>query len=193
MTVDTGDIKDEDLARRVQGGDTESFGILVGRFEPKLLRYGRKFLSGSEDIEDIVQDVFVSAYQNIQSFDAERAFSPWIYRIAHNAFVGELRKRSRHPVRFFGFDFDTFVPHPVHEKTREPESEQAEMRTLIEKGLSKIPSSASEILILHYLEDLSYAQIADVLRIPIGTVSVRLMRAKQALKLNAAELKNAYD
>src|SRR6185369_16155577 len=78
---------DEQIVEEVQKGDTDAFGVLVERFEPKLLRYGRKFLATEEDIEDIAQDVFLSAYKNIQSVDTSLKFSPWIYRIAHNAFA----------------------------------------------------------------------------------------------------------
>lgn len=173
---------DEELARRIQKGDSEPLAILMERYEPKLLRYGRKFLSGGEDIEDIVQEVFLSVYQNIQSYDPSRGFSPWIYRIAHNAFVNELRKRSRQPVRFFGFEFDTFVPHPVQEATQVDEREQKEFKQVLEKGLAEISPAYAEILILRYLEELSYQEIADVLRIPLGTVSVRIARGKKALE-----------
>ena len=177
-----GNLTDEELATRIQKGDSEPLGILMERYEPKLLRYGRKFLSGGEDIEDIVQEVFLSVYQNIRSYDSSRGFSPWIYRIAHNAFVNELRKRSRQPVRFFGFEFDTFVPHPVQEATQVDEQEQMEFKKLLEQGLAKISPAYSEILILRYLEELSYQEIADVLHIPLGTVSVRIARGKKALE-----------
>jgi len=177
-----GNLTDEELATRIQKGDSEPLGILMERYEPKLLRYGRKFLSGGEDIEDIVQEVFLSVYQNIRSYDSSRGFSPWIYRIAHNAFVNELRKRSRQPVRFFGFEFDTFVPHPVQEATQVDEQEQMEFKKLLEQGLAKISPAYSEILILRYLEELCYQEIADVLHIPLGTVSVRIARGKKALE-----------
>lgn len=182
------DTPDEQLALRAQHGDTEAFGELVERFEPKLLRYGRKFLSGREDIEDITQEVFIKAYQNIQEFDVTRRFSPWIYRIAHNAFTNALRARSRNPVRFFGFEFDTFVPHASEAVTQETEYEQHEIRALIERGLSQISPAYAEVLILYYLEELRYEQIAEVLRVPVGTVGVRLQRARIALKHNAHEL-----
>ena len=65
---------DEEIAERVKAGDHEAFGEFVTRYEKKLLRYGRKFLTRTEDIEDVVQDVFVKAYQNIQSFDSSLRF-----------------------------------------------------------------------------------------------------------------------
>ena len=171
---------DETIARRVQAGDTEIFGILVDRYEAKLLRYGRKFLARQEDIQDIVQDVFVSTYQNMQGFDARARFSPWIYRIAHNAFVNGLRKKERSPL--ITIDFDTLVSHTVYKDPAESEREQKDMRAMIDKGLEKLSPKYREVLVLHYFEEMSYKDIADVLQVPQGTVGVRLKRAKEALR-----------
>ena len=66
----------------------------MDRYQAKLLRYGRRFLAQDDHIVDVVQDVFIKTYENIQSFDATRKFSPWIYRIAHNAFVNEIRQKK---------------------------------------------------------------------------------------------------
>ncbi len=170
---------DEDLVQRVQSGDSEAFGKLVDRFEQKLLRYGRKFLAEREDIVDIVQDVFIRAYQNIQSFDVSQRFSPWIYRIAHNAFVNKLRNNRYQPFRI---DFDTFVAHPVYENVELSERERHEMKELIDLGMQMLPQKYREVLVLHYFEELPYSDIADILKIPMGTVSIRLKRAKDALK-----------
>jgi len=75
-------LSDEEIVRMVQSGGLESFGILVKRYQEKMLRYGRKFLFNNNDIEDLVQEVFIKAYTNIQSFDASRKFSALIYRSA---------------------------------------------------------------------------------------------------------------
>lgn len=176
---------DESIALRVQKGETDAYGELVARYEAKLLRFGRKFLARDEDRQDIVQDVFISAYQNIQSFDTAQRFSPWIYRIAHNAFVNELRKNGHRP--FLLFDFDTIIPHAVYEDPAESEREQKDMRTYLEKGLGNISSKYREVLILHYFEDMAYKDIADILQVPQGTVGIRLKRAKDALRAEFKE------
>ncbi|MBV9159377.1 MAG: RNA polymerase sigma factor [Candidatus Kaiserbacteria bacterium] len=173
-------LTDEEIARTVQEGDIEGFGELVERYEAKLLRYGRKFLPRTEDIEDIVQDAFVSAFQNIKSFDTSRRFSPWIYQIAHNAFVNALRKHSRNPLTMV--DFDTFLSYHVEEAPTDMEREHKEMRELIEKGLDELSPKSREILVLFYLEDFSYTEIADILQVPVGTVGVRLKRAREQLR-----------
>ncbi len=171
---------DEAIAARVQEGDTEAFGVLVERYEAKLLRYGRKFLPRAEDIQDIVQDVFESAFRHLKSFDTTRRFSPWIFRIAHNAFVNGLRGYSRNPLTMI--DFDTLLSHHVEEIATDFEREQKEMREMIGRGLEKLAPKAREILVLFYLEEFSYQEIADILQVPIGTVGVRLKRAREALK-----------
>lgn len=171
---------DEAVAVLVQNGDAESFGILMERYEEKLLRYGRKFLSDREDVKDIVHDVFLQSYKNLKSFDAKQRFSPWIYRIAHNAFVNELRRKSRRP--FALPDFDSLLSYAVYEDPAEAERERADMRQMAEQGLSMLKASEREILILFYMEELSYKEIAEVLKMPMGTVSVRLSRAKKALR-----------
>lgn len=174
------ELTDEELARSVQQGDTEPFGELMVRYEKKLARYGTKFFSDREDITDLVQETFVKVYQNIQSFDASLKFSPWIYRIAHNEFVSALRKKSRRPL--ITVDFDTFLAHPVYEDTTISDHEQKEMRALIEKGLAELKPKYREVLVLFYLEELSYNEIADVLRVPVSTVGIRLKRAREALE-----------
>ncbi len=181
---------DESIALRVQGGDTEAFGELVDRYEAKLLRYGRKFLARDEDRQDIVQDVFIRAYQNIQGFDATQRFSPWIYRIAHNAFVNEIRRIEKRP--FLVFDFDTLIPHQVYEDPDQNERVRADMRMMMERCLNELPSKYREVIVLHYFEEMAYRDIADVLEVPVGTVGIRLKRAKEALQ-KAYSKYNGYE
>jgi RNA polymerase sigma-70 factor (ECF subfamily) len=171
---------DEECARQVQQGDHNAFGILVDRYQEKLLRYGKRFLSAQEDVEDIVQDVFVSAYQKIQSFDPSQRFSPWIYRIAHNAFIDGLKKKTRSP--FINMDFDALLSHAAGDELVEKERDRKEMRTMIDKGLDRLSPKYREAIILYYLEELSYKEIADVLQVPLGTVGARVKRAKEDLK-----------
>ena len=181
--------KDEDLARLVQQDDHQALATLMDRYTAKLFRYGHRFLSSDDEISDVVQDVFVTVYQNIQAFDSTRRFSPWIYRIAHNAFVDALRKRAKGPV--YGLDFDRIVPHPIYEDPDEDEKEKEEMRVVLEKHLDELPASYREIVDLHYFENFKYQEIADILHIPIGTVGIRLLRARQMLKKGMN--KNPYE
>jgi len=178
------DESDESVATRVQAGDVEAFGVLVERYEEKLKRYGRRFLARSEDVEDIVQDVFIRSFQNIRSFDVAQRFSPWIYRSAHNAFINKIRANRFH---VFDVDFDALVAHHVYEDPKESAREHEEILTLLETGLSVLAPKYREVLILHYYDGMPYKDIAEVLHVPLGTVSIRLKRAKEALKSHLAK------
>lgn len=175
---------DEEIARKVQQGDIESFGEIVVRFEAKLRRYAKRFLFDRDDTDDLVQDVFIKAFQNIQSFDTSRRFSPWIYRIAHNQYVNSLRARKEH---FPIFDTDTLFPHPEAKESADRESEIRELGEALERSIQKLDAKYREPLILYFFEELDYKEISDILKIPISTVGVRLRRGKEALKKLAVE------
>jgi RNA polymerase sigma-70 factor (ECF subfamily) len=177
---DLGRKTDEELAALVQGKNEAAFGVLMNRYQPKLLRYGRRFLSESAPIEDAVQEVFIKTYENMLSFDTARPFSPWIYRIAHNLFANTLRKNSRQP--FITVDLDLFSTHTAYEIDPAGDEEREEVRALVERGLKTLPPIYREVLVLYYLEEFSYQEIAEVLRVPLGTVGIRLRRAREALK-----------
>ena len=183
-------LTDEQIALSVQQGDKEKFGILIKRYDSKLSRYGKKFLSRKENIEDIVQDVFISTYQNIQSFDPSLKFSPWIYRIAHNAFVNGLKKQSFLSTTYF--DFDILLSHQIYEDPDEKERDQQELKKMIEVSLDTLDPKYKEIIILHYLEDFSYKEISDILKIPTGTVGVRIKRGKEILKEAYQEIEKQH-
>lgn len=171
---------DEVIARQVQAGEAEAFGELVARYQDKMIRYGRRFLYGYDDVEDAVQEVFIKAYQNIKSFDANKKFSSWLYRIGHNEFINTIKKKGREPLSFF--DSDTLFPHPLSRDHADGGIVRREAREQVESGLDKLAPKYREVLVLYYLEELSYQEIADILRIPLSTVGVRLARARAALK-----------
>lgn len=171
---------DENIAAQVQKGNVHIFGLLVERYEQKLLRYAKRFLFEYEDAEDIVQEVFLKAFKNIQSFDTARSFNSWIYRVAHNEFINSIKKRGSEPLSFF--DPDTLFPHPVAPKQADDEIKDFELKAMLDKCLNKLSVKYREVLVLYFFEDLSYEQIAEIMHIPVSTVGVRLVRGKSNLK-----------
>lgn len=176
------DRSDEEIAAQVQKGNIESFQVLVERYEPKLTRYAKRFFFDGDEGKDLVQDVFIKAYVNIKSFDATRRFSPWIYRIAHNEFVNNIKKRQKKRENVSIFDFDTLVPHLIAKETADDKFNKAEIKRTLDRSLNKLNAKYREPLALYYLEDMDYREIADILHIPISTVGVRLQRGRIMLK-----------
>ena len=178
--MNSSQLTDEEIALRVQNGDTQLFGVLVERYEAKMKRYAKKFLFGYHDSQDVVQDVFLKAYSNIQGFDTGRKFSSWLYRIAHNEYINAIKKRGHEPLTFF--DSDTLFPHPVAAENVEKEIDIKQMQEILNKCLDKLDVKYREPLVLYYFQDLDYQSISEVLRIPTSTVGVRLNRGKVILK-----------
>ena len=177
---------DEDIAREVQQSSTEAFGLLIERYEPKILRYGRKFLYQYEDVEDAVQDTFIKAFTNIQSFNSDLKFSPWIYRIAHNTFINVIKKKGREPLTFF--DPDIILGAAITEENPEHDALSKELNEEINTALQLLNPKYREPLVLYFYEEKDYKDIADIMRIPTSTVGVRIRRAKA--KLNKLLEKN---
>ncbi len=174
------ELTDELIASKVQQGDSNIFGELVKRYEQKMMRYTRKFLFAGDEVKDVVQEIFLKAYVNIRSFDASRRFSPWLYRIAHNELINAVKKKSRLPT--FTFDLDALFPHLAAKENVEGELERKEALTMLDRSLDKLSPKYKEVLVLYYIEELDYKEIAEVLQIPISTVGVRLQRGRVMLK-----------
>jgi len=172
---------DEAIVKLVQLGDSDLFGLLIERYEKKITRYSKKFLSDPEDLKDIVQQIFLKSYVNIKSFDTGRKFSSWIYRIAHNELINVLKKKNRAVLPLF--NLDVFLPHWISEKNDiNKDLENKETRILIEKSLDKLSAKYKEPMILYYIEDMGYKEVADIMQLPIATVGTRIKRAKKILK-----------
>lgn len=185
MTHNDSESTDESIVIAVQQGDVDAFGELMHRYETKLKRYGRKFLSRPEDIDDLVQDVFIKAYENIQSFNTGLRFSPWIYRIAHNTFVNELKRKSRNWLP--SFDPDVILPLIPAKETTDGDALDIELRDQIDTLVQSLPDKYREVVVLHYIEELSYQEISEVLQIPVSTVGVRMNRARTQLRTLSAD------
>jgi RNA polymerase sigma-70 factor, ECF subfamily len=172
---------DEEIVALVQQGNVEAFRPLVERYEPKIMRYAERFLFDRDRAKDLVQEVFIKAYVNIKSFDTKRRFSPWVYRIAHNEFVNAIKKDKREATVSL-FQFDVLLPHPIAKETASGDLERREIKTLLTRSLAALDPKYREPLTLYYLEEMNYKEIADILRVPVSTVGIRLQRGKAALR-----------
>ena len=183
---------DLDIVRSVKQGNAEAFGELMERYEGKLTRYLGRFLQDEDAVTDVLQDVLIKAYVNIQGFDEKYTFSSWIYRIAHNEAVNTIKKRRSTP--FSWFEPEALIPYfAYHDKIEEAIDHEA-VKKEIEKVLAKLSEAHREVLILYFYEDLSYKEIALILKIPMSSVGVRINRAKKkAYDLMKENNTNLYD
>ncbi len=171
--------------------DRDVYGLLISRYEAPLSRYvGRLLGQHGHATEDVLQDIFIKAYVNLRGYDRSRPFAPWIYRIAHNEAMTALRKRRAQPQTIDGEDGKMLLERIG--ETRDPHHELASLgitRTIC-ACLDGLDRRYREVLVLRFLEDKSYTEIADILALPAGTVATFIRRGLNQLKpaLEAAGL-----
>jgi RNA polymerase sigma-70 factor (ECF subfamily) len=136
-----------------------------------------------EEAEDILQNVFVKAYRNIKTFDIERKFSSWIYRIAHNEAINFLKKRNKK--RFISWEDITAGKDKMETKSEERSPIDVwireESRIEMKKAVGKLSEKYRKVLELRYFSDKSYGQIAKIIGSPVNTVGTLINRAKKKL------------
>ena len=182
---------DHDVLARVAAGDVESFGVLVGRHETRLIRLCERMLHNHEAARDAAQEVFLKAFRKAGSYRPQGQVYTWLYRIAVNHCLNLLRRRRIAQFLSFGElgrssetadgdapDFDPEDTAPDAEERLESRRRWQQTRRLIDA----LPPSQRTVLILAKFEGLSYRRIAEVLEITEGAVESRLFRAMQRLK-----------
>jgi len=159
------------------------YSCLINRYEEKIKRYiGRLSGAEKETLEDITQEVFLKAYINLNSFNQELKFSSWLYRIAHNETISHWRRNKLANSNSVSFDELDFLKTILGDgKNMEDQvywkldGEQAV------KALERLDEKYRAVLVLAFLEDKSYQEIAEILKKPIGTVGTLISRAKKRL------------
>ncbi len=155
---------------------------LMKRYEIKLLNYILKISNTSrEDAEDILQEVFVKAYQNLNDFDLNFKFSNWIYSIAHNTTISAFRKKKVRPQTVSWEDKDL---NNILKSTLDVEDTSLRKLTYkhILKIINQLPLKYKDVLILKFMEGKDYKEISDILHKPMGTIATLINRAKKSLK-----------
>jgi len=174
-------LRDEELTQQIKKDDHLALSEVINRYQNKIFYYVLKMINNYDDAQDIVQQTFLKVYENIQGFDDERKFSSWIYRIAHNIAINQVKKNQRlvsveaHHLDWLE-DNHGELEDFIEKKDREKLSQE------LIGFLDYIRPEYKEILILYYFEEKSYEEISDILRIPESTVGVWLRRARTSLR-----------
>ncbi len=178
--IDCNTQKDEEIAALVTN-EREFFGCLIKRYEDKLRRYIKRLMPGVGcDEDDLLQDIFIKAYININSFDSSLKFSSWIYRISHNEAVSWLRKKKVRPetVDLGEDDFNTFSSSL---ELSFGDIEKTLAKDEVSRLLAKMSEKYRTVLVLRFLEGKNYDEISDILMVPSGTVATLIHRAKKEI------------
>lgn len=172
---DTLKLTDEEIVEKVRSNDRDLYAVIIERYKNKLLRYATNLIHDEDRASHIVQDSLVKAYINLNGFNIKKKFSSWIYRIVHNEAMNVIKKYQKEVQILDDFDIES-------DQDIAKDFEQKETAVHVEKCLKSIPLIYSEPLSLYYLDEKSYEEISDILRIPMGTVAIRMSRAKKLMK-----------
>jgi RNA polymerase sigma-70 factor (ECF subfamily) len=166
--------EEEAIIRRVLSGDTQAFRWIVERYQGPIYRLVRNLLVGTADVEDLAQETFLAAYQNLAAFDARRGtFATWLFVIARNKCLNAVKRRR--PVA----DANT---EPVDRRTAESALAESEWMRRFDAALAALPFEQRTAFFLAEIEGLPQDEIARMEGVPVGTVKSRVSRAKEKLR-----------
>ena len=183
------DLSDTALVRRARDGDYEAFEALFERHRMLVYRFAYQMVPRRDDAEDIVQEAFVRAYQNLGRYRDEAKFTTWLLRIVTNLCTDQARMRTRRDAleqqeAAGSLMWMTSIegPDPVEEL------EQDRRRIALRKALNAMPAHHRSVIVLRDLEERDYADIAQILGCTVGGAKLRVLRARRALKDRIAPL-----
>ncbi len=182
---------DRDILDRVAGGDIESFAVLVGRHEQRLVGLCERMLHHPEEARDAAQEVFLKVFRKAGTYRPRGKVYTWLYRIAVNHCLNLLRRRKLAKFLSFGEAGGTQPDYGDDHTTFDPEDSAPDAENRLaskrrwhetRRQIDALPSGQRAVLVLAKFENLSYREIAEVLEITEGAVESRLFRAMQRLR-----------
>jgi RNA polymerase sigma-70 factor (ECF subfamily) len=187
---------DQELVNRFKGGDQSAFNEMVSRYWDRIYGMVNQLLRNSQDAEEVTQDAFIRAHRGLANFRGDSAFSTWLYQIATNLARNRYwywwrRKRDKS----VSFDAPVSADNattladliPAELETPDDITVTQEFITRIGQGMEKLSAKHREILTLRNIKNLTYEEIAAILKISVGTVKSRIARARESLRSKLGE------
>jgi RNA polymerase sigma-70 factor (ECF subfamily) len=176
---------DEELVVRAQAGDKRAFDLLVVKYQQKVANLISRYMRDSSEVLDVTQEAFLKAYRALPGFRGDSAFFTWLYRIAINTVKNHLVAQGRRPP---GADLEAEVAEQMdmggrlrEQATPERELLTDEIARTVQAALDDLPDDLRTAIVLREIEGMSYAEIAQAMECPIGTVRSRIFRAREAI------------
>lgn len=182
---------DEELVARTLAGDHGAFAVLVRRYQDRLVSFLFRMLRDLDTAHDLTQEAFVRVYQALDRYDPQFKFSTWTFRVAHNLGIDELRRRRIRWVPLQRHEDDGEGPRERELVSHGPSPYQDLRNELrggaIQEAIDALPADYRELILMRHMGELSYEEIAQLKRMPLGTVKNKLFRGRQMLKDRLAD------
>lgn len=177
-------LNDIELIAVAISGREDGFEELVRRYQRPITNYVFRMLNDYDSSLDVTQEVFIKVYNSLRKYSSEYKFSTWLYRIAHNAAIDHIRRRSpgQQSIESENADGSFQLQLECHNPTPEQDRQRSEWRTEIGAVVKCLPAAYRELIVLRHGQDLSYDEIAEITGLPLGTVKNRLFRAREMMR-----------
>lgn len=175
-------IRDAELVRRTLKNPND-FIEIIRHYQLPIRRYvNRLGCRNANDADDLLQDIFLKVYVNLNDYDADLSFSSWLYRIAHNETISSFRKKSVRPMPV-ATEEETYLFENIPDEANFIESLDIKINgDILHRALAELEEQYRDVLVLKFLEEKSYAEVSDILKIPTGTVGALIHQGKKRLK-----------
>lgn len=189
-------MEDDVLVKNAIGGSEKAYAKLVNKYERALHFYIMKMIKDRNKVEDLVQEVFVKAFDNLHSYNTNYAFSTWLYRIATNHTIDYLRKKKLKTL-----SIDEPVPSRDGEMEMQLPDEDAQTdrgiirsqrQQMVHRAIESLPEKYRDVIKLRHMQEKSYQEIATILDLPLGTVKAHIYRAREMLYKSLKEKRNRF-
>jgi len=188
------EVSDEQIIERTLAGETDAFSLLVQRWERPIYGLSLRMLGRDEDARDVCQETFLAAFRNLRKFRGDAKFSSWIYRIALNACHSRLRRNGTAAEQSIDEEDDFGRPYELADTEAESLTDRLhrdQRATIIRRALQALPPEMRQVILMKEYEELTFAEIAEILQVPVSTVKSRLYTGLQQLRLRLEHLRGA--
>jgi RNA polymerase sigma-70 factor (ECF subfamily) len=175
---------DADLVRQTLCGNTSAYNGLVTRYQRQVYNLAYRMLGNAEDAGDLVQDTFLRAYGALASFRQDASFLTWLYKIASNLCIDQLRSRKARSALSLDVELEEGREPAADARNCSPEelAIRDSVQDVVQRAISNLPEKYRVVVVMRHLQDMSVEEIANVLNMPTGTVKTHLFRAREMLR-----------
>ncbi len=177
--------EDSNFILQALDGDQNAFSKLREKYHDAIYNLIYRMIREKEEVEDLTQEAFIKAFGSLSSFNDEYAFSTWLYKIATNNCIDYIRRKKLQtfsidkPIESKESDFSFELPDTTYEPDRELIDRQR--KKLLEEAINSLPAKYRQVIIMRHQEEREYQEIADLLKLPLGTVKAHIFRAREML------------
>jgi len=176
---------DSTLINQAKSGNAQAYDKLLNKYRNSVYNLVYRMVRDVEEAEDLTQEAFIKAFNSLAQFNEDYAFSTWLYKIATNNCIDFFRKRKLQtlsldkPIQYKDSEIHQEIPDP--ELNPEKSILASERSSIIREAIETLPEKYYTAIVLRHTEEKSYEEIAEILRLPIGTVKARIFRAREML------------